>query len=79
MGTLLFLTPIGSCAASWWGSFLLGIGLALLNQCGEHSVHLIPFSLMVPPSVYSGVRHADGGYFSHPSMPPISRETSNKK
>ena len=44
-----------------------GIGFASVNQCGEHSAHLIPFSQMGPPSVYSGVRRAGGGFIFHPS------------
>jgi len=51
------------------GVFLfIGIGFASVNQCGEHSPHLIPYSQMGPPSVYSRVRGAGGGNFSKASI-----------
>ena len=49
------------------GFLFLGIGLAVVNQWGEPSAHLIPFSQMGPQSVYSGVRRAGGGFLFHPS------------
>ena len=50
------------------GSLFIGIGLASVNQWGEHRAHLIPFSLMVPPAATS--RWLLGGFFlfNHPAL-----------
>jgi len=64
--------PPSVAGAYSMGAFLfLGIGFALVNQYGECDAHLIPFSQMVPPSVYNGVRRADGGFLFHPSILPV--------
>jgi hypothetical protein len=75
LGAPLRIAPIGlGCWTGQWGLFFLGTGFALVNQYGECDAHLIPFSQMVPPSVYNGVRRADGGFLFHPSMLPVDHD-----
>ena len=50
--------------------FFVGIGFAPVNQCGENGGSPNTILPMVPPSVYNGVRRADGGFFlfNHPAL-----------